>query len=256
MVESAGASIELIGVSHRCRASRDGPDVQALSDVTLMVQPGELVSVMGPSGSGKTTLLHLMGALATPTTGTVRLDGRRVERLRPRERADIRASMVGFVFQSFNLLSHLSVYQNAALPAVLANRRPREYAPTVFRLLDLVGIGSKPDHRVTTLSGGEKQRVALARALVNDPHVVLADEPTGNLDSRSGDDVIDLLHACHAAGRTVVIVTHDPALASETQRVLHLKDGRLTHETQPEILYGTGEWAQTRPVEQLFSTGE
>jgi putative ABC transport system ATP-binding protein len=255
MIEGAGASIDLIDVSHRCRASTDGPDVQALSDVTLTVVPGELVSIMGPSGAGKTTLLHLMGALATPTSGTIRLDGRPLECMRSHQLASIRTSMVGFVFQTFNLLAHLSVYQNVALPAVLANRRPREYARAVFHLLDLAGMGSKADHRVTTLSGGEKQRVALARALVNDPRIILADEPTGNLDSRSGDDVIDLLHACHDAGRSVVIVTHDPALASETHRVFHLKDGRLTHETRPDLLYRTSEWAPA-PVEQLFSTGE
>jgi ABC-type lipoprotein export system ATPase subunit len=247
----SGASIELHRVTHHYNdgfqtTDVPGTDIAALTEVTLAIRAGELLSVTGPSGSGKTTLLNLIGALATPTFGTVALAGRPLHQLPPHQLAEIRNEMVGFVFQNFNLISHLSVHQNVALPAVLARRPRRDYSRRVSQLLELVGMADKANEPVPTLSGGEQQRVAVARALVNDPPVILADEPTGNLDSHTGDEVVDLLQASHDAGRTVVIVTHDLALASTTQRILHLEHGRLTDESLPNQI--------PEHVEGLFRT--
>ncbi|HEY3139593.1 MAG TPA: ABC transporter ATP-binding protein, partial [Acidimicrobiales bacterium] len=243
-VAPAGVAVELSGVGCRYRGEVDTPEVDALVDVTLTVAPGELVSVVGPSGSGKSTLLHVMGALSVPTTGRVTLGGHRLDRLRPRQLAEVRARTVGFVFQAFNLLAHLTVAQNVAVPAALAGRPAADRQSRVADLLDLVGLTAKTDSRPGGLSGGEQQRVAVARALVNDPQLILADEPTGNLDSRAGAQVVELLQAAHDAGRTVVIATHDLRLASQADRIVHLRDGHLTHETRPRTHH--------RPVAKLL----
>ncbi|MGH9210118.1 MAG: ABC transporter ATP-binding protein [Acidimicrobiales bacterium] len=249
-VAHGGVALELQGVGLRHPGSSDTPEVEALVDVSLAIAPGELVSVCGPSGSGKSTLLNIMGALAAPTSGRVVVDGQQLDTLNQRRRAALRSHVVGFVFQSFNLLAHLSVAQNVALPAILAGRPQRDSSQRALELLDLVGLADKGAQRAVSLSGGEQQRVAIARALVNDPKLVLADEPTGNLDSRAGAAVADLLHACHDAGRTVVIVTHDMRLASQAQRVVHLRDGRIVQESRPRP--GSD---GPRPVDQLLRTG-
>jgi putative ABC transport system ATP-binding protein len=231
-------ALELLDVRRRYADGEISPDeeaerVEALAGVDLTVHRGELVAICGPSGSGKSTLLHLAGALDTPTSGTVRVAGTDVAALDATGRARLRNHAVGFVFQAHNLVAGLSVAENVALPAALARRPARPTRQRVAELLDLVGLAAKSDRRPGQLSGGEQQRVAVARALVMDPDLVLADEPTGNLDSRSGAAVTDLLLAAHHAGRTVVIVTHDQRLAAQAERVIHLRDGRITHETAP-----------------------
>jgi putative ABC transport system ATP-binding protein len=207
-----------------------GGEVTALADVDFAVAPGEFVAVMGASGSGKSTLLHLLGGLDRPTHGEVWLDGRHLATLSVKDLARVRAERVGFVFQMFNLLPSLTTAENVSLPAVIARQRPSVYAPRVEELLDLVGLAGKADRMPAQLSGGEQQRVAIARALMMNPAVLLADEPTGNLDSRSGADVLALLARFHAEGQTIVLVTHDIRVASQAQRLLTMEDGQVVDE--------------------------
>ena len=229
-----GPAIELRDV-HREYASdgNGGVMTAALDGVSVTIERGDLVAICGPSGSGKSTLLHLAGALDVPTRGEVFVEGWSLATRSPAERAALRNQSIGFVFQQFNLLPALSVAENVAVPAVLARRKPAETNARVSELLETVGLRERADRKPGQLSGGEQQRVALARALMLDPPIVLADEPTGNLDTASGEAVMDLLLASHAAGRTVVIVTHDPRIAARTQRVVYLRDGRVTQEDRP-----------------------
>jgi putative ABC transport system ATP-binding protein len=205
----------------------------ALDGLDLCIAQGELVAICGPSGSGKSTLLHLAGALDTPTSGDVRIDGLSIVGCTPAKLAALRSRSIGFVFQAFNLMAGLTAAENVAVPAVLARKPPKEVDRRVAELLDLVDLSSKAARRPGQLSGGEQQRVAVARALVLEPPIVLADEPTGNLDSRAGKVVLDLLLAAHDAGRTVVIVTHDQRVAAQAQRVVYLRDGRIAQEATP-----------------------
>ena len=202
--------------------------VRALDDVSLTVGAGEFVCVLGPSGSGKSTLLHLMGALDTPTTGTVSIGGVDVAGLSDDELTDLRRHRLGFVFQFFNLLPTLSAWENVAVPLLLDGHRLGGLKGRAVPLLEALGLGHRVDHRPAELSGGELQRVAIARALVSDPIVVLADEPTGNLDSETGAEVLDVLqHICAERGAAVVMVTHDERAAARGDRSIHLVDGRL-----------------------------
>jgi putative ABC transport system ATP-binding protein len=206
----------------------DGVPVEALRGVDMSVGAGELVAIMGPSGCGKSTLLHLCGGLDTPTSGSVRLDGRDLASLPERELDLVRRRRIGFVFQAFNLVGVLNVRENVALPAVIdgTDRDAR-----VDGLLQQVGIDDVRDKLPTRLSGGQQQRVAIARALVNEPAVLLADEPTGNLDYRAGIEVMALFRDLQAGGQTIVVVTHNPTIAACAQRVLFLRDGRVVDET-------------------------
>ncbi len=237
MSPSAGAAaIELRGVGRRFPVvdrDVDGEGASVIEGIDLVIGRGELVALTGPSGSGKSTLLHLAGALDVPTSGTVLVDGCDVSALDAAGRARLRNRAIGFVFQAFHLAPGLSVAENIALPATLARRPGRDIRARVEELLDLVDLTAKAGRRPAQLSGGEQQRVAVARALMMDPALVLADEPTGNLDSRNGGLVIDLLIAAHLAGRTVVIATHDQRLASRAERVVHLRDGRIVHAVRP-----------------------
>jgi putative ABC transport system ATP-binding protein len=199
--------------------------VRALDDVTFSVAPGELVAVVGASGSGKSTLLHLAGALDTPDRGAVRIDGVSIGTLGRDARADLRRKRIGFIFQFFNLLPTMTVAENVALPFALDGRRTP--AGRVEELLDRVGLGGMGGANVHELSGGEMQRVAVARALVASPALVLADEPTGNLDSAAGAQVLDVLDRCHDEGQSVVLVTHDRQAARRADRVVTLRDGRI-----------------------------
>jgi putative ABC transport system ATP-binding protein len=208
----------------------DGVVVEALRGVDLGVAQGEFVAVMGPSGCGKSTLLHLLGGLDRPTAGQVMVAGRRMDVLDESARAVLRRETIGFVFQTYNLILNLTVADNVGLPGLLVRRSAAETAGRRAELLSALGIADKGRAFPGELSGGEQQRVAIARALINRPAVLLVDEPTGNLDSRSGSEVMTLLHRFHVEGQTVVLVTHDPKVASFAQRVIFMRDGRLVDE--------------------------
>ena len=205
--------------------------VRALDGVSLRIERGELVAIMGPSGSGKSTLLHLLGALETPTAGTIALGGRRFEGLGERELTLLRRETIGFVFQFFNLLPALTAAENVVLPALIAGRRDEAIRARADELLDRVGLGSRREHLPAELSGGEQQRVSIARALLLEPELVLADEPTGNLDSRSSGEILALLGELNRGdGHTIVMVTHDPGAAATAGRVIFLNDGKIAGE--------------------------
>lgn len=201
-------------------------DVPALAGVSVDVAAGQFVSIMGPSGSGKSTLLHLMGGLDVPTSGEIVIDGTAISRMTDDEITIFRRRKIGFVFQFFNLLPTYSAEENVALPLLLDRRRTREVRDRVGAALDRVGLGHRRRHRPDELSGGEMQRVAIARALVIEPVLILADEPTGNLDTRTGEQILDLIRdANRARGCTVVLVTHDARAAAHAERIVTLKDG-------------------------------
>ena len=206
---------------------RGRPDLLALRGVDLSIAAGELLAVMGPSGGGKSTLLHLLGGLDTPTSGEVTVGGRRVDRLSESARAKLRRRHVGYVFQAFNLVSNLSVADNVELPVLLAGGSPAAARARRHELLERVGLAGESAKSPGQLSGGQQQRVAIARALANQPAMILADEPTGNLDSAMARQVLELLADEHRAGQTVVLVTHDPRVAAAASRVVVLEDGRI-----------------------------
>jgi putative ABC transport system ATP-binding protein len=210
----------------------NGVAVEALRGVDLQVIPGEFVAVMGPSGCGKSTLLHLLGGLDRPTSGEVFVSGRRVDTLDESARAVLRRAQIGFVFQAYNLIPNLTVADNVDLPGLLAGRPAAGVAERRKELLDALGIADKVRALPGELSGGERQRVALARAMANRPTVLLVDEPTGNLDSRSGAEVMAVLCRFHSEGQTVLLVTHDPKVASFSGRVIFMRDGQLVDETK------------------------
>jgi putative ABC transport system ATP-binding protein len=223
-------------------------EVHALNGIDLRIEPGEFVAVMGPSGSGKSTLMNILGCLDRPTSGTYLLDGEDVSQMDKDELALIRNQRLGFIFQSYNLLSRTTALKNVMLPLLYAGEHKlhRDEREERARLaLEAVGLGDRMDHEPQELSGGQRQRVAIARALVNDPVLILADEPTGNLDSRSGEEIMEIMHELHARGRTIVMVTHESEIAAHTQRAIHMRDGlveRYEHNghraPQPEAVAG------------------
>ncbi len=202
-------------------------EVAAVRGVTLTVQEGEFVSVMGPSGSGKSTLMHIIGCLDTPTTGSYHLAGEDVSTMRESALADVRNRRIGFVFQQFNLLSTMSAWRNVELPLVYAGLPRAERKRRAIDALTRVGLADRVDHRPGELSGGQQQRVSVARALVTDPQLILADEPTGNLDSAATADVLDLFDELQAQGRTIVLITHEHDVSARAQREVQMRDGRL-----------------------------
>ena len=213
-------------------------EVRALNGVSLSVERGEFVSLVGASGSGKSTMMHLLGCLDRPTAGTYELDGRLVSKLNDRELARIRNQRVGFVFQTFNLISRISALANVAVPLFYARKTFTRRAAR--EALERVGLGERADHAPNELSGGERQRVAIARALVNDPKLLLADEPTGNLDTKTGAQILKLFHELHAQGVTIVLVTHEQDIAEHTGRIVRLRDGEIIEDAPVQVPAAAG----------------
>jgi putative ABC transport system ATP-binding protein len=209
--------------------------VEALKSIDLDIDAGEFVAIVGPSGSGKSTLMNLIGCLDTPTDGEYVIGGDNVAGVTRDELAEIRNRRVGFVFQNFNLLPHISAQENVELPMLFGGINPRERKTRAAELLTRVGLGDRVDHKPTELSGGQMQRVAIARALAMNPDIILADEPTGNLDTSSGTDVMSLFQELWKSGRTLVIITHDPALARRASRIVEIRDGKITSDTRNEV---------------------
>ena len=206
-------------------------ELRVLREIDIAIDSGEYVAIMGPSGSGKSTLLNMIGCLDRPTSGSYRLGGQDVSKLEDDELSSIRGARIGFVFQSFNLIAQLNVLENIGIPMFYQNYGEIESTERAMELADLVSLGDRMKHRPSELSGGQQQRVAIARALANDPLIILADEPTGNLDSSSGADILTILDRLHEQGKTLVVVTHDENIATHAQRVIRLFDGRVAQDT-------------------------
>ena len=204
-----------------------GEEIRALDGVSMDISQGEFMSIIGPSGSGKSTLMHILGCLESPSRGTLSLDGQMIHDASPRQLAGIRNRKIGFVFQFFNLLPKLNVLQNVELPMIYSGVSAKERRERSMNALKLVELDNRRKHRPSELSGGQQQRVAIARALVNDPRIIFADEPTGNLDSHTGELILNLFHDLHAEGRTLVLVTHDPSIAAITPRRIEIRDGKI-----------------------------
>ncbi|MTI80407.1 MAG: ABC transporter ATP-binding protein [Firmicutes bacterium] len=202
--------------------------VEALKGITLNIENSEFVAVMGPSGSGKSTLMNLLGLLDTATDGTYHLDDQEVSGLDKNQLAELRNRKLGFVFQTFNLIPSLTALKNVELPMLYAGLKPQERRERAIIALDRVGLGERTHHRPNELSGGQNQRVAIARAIVNNPAVIMADEPTGALDTRTGEEIMAIFQQLHQEGATIVLVTHEPEIAQHAQRILRFKDGLLT----------------------------
>jgi putative ABC transport system ATP-binding protein len=233
MMDGTGSAGTLVGARGLRKEYGTGDGlVRAVDEVDLEVASGETVAIMGPSGCGKSTLLHLLGGLDRPTAGELWLAGRRIDRLPERGLAELRRHDVGFVFQAFHLMDELTAAENIELPALLAGRSPRQARRRAQELLGQVGLAERAEHLPSALSGGQRQRVAIARALANEPQIVLADEPTGNLDSAATLEVLRLFEDLHNAGLTLVVVTHDERIATTADRLISMRDGAFVDETR------------------------
>ncbi len=211
--------------------------VEALKSISMEIHKNEYVALMGPSGSGKSTLMNLLGCLDTPTSGEYYLNGQLVSELDDDELAEIRNKEIGFVFQTFNLLPRLTALENVALPLVYAGVSKEERLERAARMLELVGLGDRVHHKPNELSGGQRQRVAVARALVNNPSIILADEPTGNLDSKTSYEIMELFEKIHSEGNTIIVVTHEPDISRHAHRIIRLRDGLIeSDEPNHEII--------------------
>lgn len=222
------SSAPLVELQQICKHYTSGQNVvKALDGVDLTIRHGEFLAILGPSGSGKSTLMNVLGCLDKPTAGHYQLDGHPVDSLSTQQLAAIRNQKIGFVFQSFNLLEYASALDNVALPLVYAGVKAKERRRRATELLTRVGLADRLDHKPNQLSGGQKQRVAIARALINQPQILLADEPTGALDSKSGTEIEALFNELHREGRTIIVVTHDNELAERTKRIVTIRDGQV-----------------------------
>jgi putative ABC transport system ATP-binding protein len=218
----------MISLSNITKTYRMGEiDIAVLAGITLSVMPGELIAIMGPSGSGKSTLMNIIGCLDRPTSGVYRFEEREISTLNDDELASVRNVKIGFVFQTFNLLPRFSALKNVEVPLIYSGVPARARKERAIPMLEQVGLADRLYHKPTELSGGQQQRVAIARALVNNPPLLLADEPTGNLDSRSGEEILKILTGLNRKGVTIIIVTHDQNVASRCKRNIHLKDGQI-----------------------------
>ena len=220
--------IELSGIKKIYQVG--GQEVAALAGIDLNIAKGEFAALMGPSGSGKSTLMNILGCLDRPTVGSYKLDGQEVATLSDDELAVTRNRRIGFVFQNFNLLSRISAADNVGLPLVYAGVGRKEREEKAKKILDAVGLGDRAEHQPNELSGGQRQRVAIARALVNDPHIIMADEPTGNLDTKSTKEIMEIFEGLHKEGRTIILVTHEPDIAACASRQLLVRDGLITRD--------------------------
>jgi putative ABC transport system ATP-binding protein len=227
------ALIELRNVSKHYHLG--GEEIRALDDVSLDIESGEFISIIGPSGSGKSTLMHILGCLDSPTKGTIQLDGTQIQRASKSQLAGIRNRKIGFVFQFFNLLPKLTVLQNVELPMIYSGLSGRERRERAAAALKLVDLENRARHRPLQLSGGQQQRVAIARALVNNPKIIFADEPTGNLDSHTGEAILTLFRKLSQEGRTIALVTHDPEIAAVTPRRIEIRDGKISQQVDAKL---------------------
>lgn len=223
------AMIEIHGLTKTYIMGAD--TVQALKGVDLTIQKNEYTALMGPSGSGKSTLMNLLGCLDSPTSGKYNLNGHDVSTMDDGELAEIRNKEIGFVFQTFNLLPRLTALDNVALPLIYAGMNKSRRLERAAHVLDIVGLGDRMTHRPNELSGGQRQRVAIARALVNNPSIILADEPTGNLDSKTSDEIMRIFEEIHSQGNTIILVTHEPDVSLHAHRIVRLKDGSIESDT-------------------------
>jgi len=205
----------------------DGIEVKALDDVNISVDKGEFVAIIGPSGSGKSTLMHLIGALDTPTKGDVFIDGKNIAKLDKTQLAKVRNQKIGFVFQQFNLLNKTSAIQNVEIPLIYAGVNEEKRQEMSKKMLQKVGLGERMQNHPNQLSGGQQQRVAIARALINNPAIILADEPTGNLDTKTGKNIMQFFHQLNKEGKTIILVTHDPEIAKQADRQIKIRDGKI-----------------------------
>ena len=226
--DDGDAADAIVRTENLCKTYQMGPsELTVLRDVNIEIQQGEYIAIMGPSGSGKSTLLNLLGCLDRPTTGRYLLGGQDISLVDDDELSAIRGAKIGFIFQSYNLIHQLNIIENIEVPMIYQNFSESASEARARELAELVGLGDRLRHRTTELSGGQQQRVAIARALANDPLIILGDEPTGNLDSKSGKEILDLLDSLHQQGKTLIIVTHDDDVSLRAQRVFHVLDGRI-----------------------------
>ncbi|CAN7353855.1 ABC transporter ATP-binding protein [Paenibacillus sp. LjRoot153] len=220
--------MSLIQIDHVCKQYvMGGETIRALDDVSLVIEQGEFVAIMGPSGSGKSTLMNIIGCLDVSDTGSYVLDGKAINQMMDWQLAEIRNRKIGFVFQNFNLLPRLSAYENVELPLIYRGMTRKEREPLVLKALEAVDLVDRRKHLPSELSGGQQQRVAIARTLAGDPAIILADEPTGALDSKTGIEIMDIFARLNDQGRTIILITHDHAIAQQGKRVVRFRDGRL-----------------------------
>lgn len=223
----------MIRISDMCKIYRMGDNVvNALSGVNVHIKQDEFVAIVGPSGSGKSTLMNMLGCLDTPTSGTYQLDGVEVSKLKDDQLAEIRNKKIGFIFQGFNLLQKLTAVENVELPLIYQGAGAKERHQKAMAALESVGLGDRSHHRPTELSGGQQQRVAIARALASNPPMILADEPTGALDSKSGTEIMRILKELHSKGNTIIVITHDNNIALQARRLIRIHDGQITEDRE------------------------